>query len=61
MENTNINDKVQNFFTNLYYECDILALTGVNCYDYKNGKVNINAVINAIKENNLNIKLEFNY
>lgn len=50
---------IKDFFTKLYYDCDILALTGVNCYDYTKGEVNINQVIEAINDNNLKIKLEY--
>ena len=54
-------DLINDFITNLYYECDVLALTGVNCFDYENGRVNPEEVIKAIKENNLKVTLKCDF
>lgn len=52
---------VQEFFTKLYYDNDILAMTDTNCFDYKNGKVDIDSVIQAIEDNNLQVICKFEF
>lgn len=53
--------EILKFFEKLYYDCDLMALTGANCYDYASGQIDIKQVIQAIKDNNLKIKLEYDY
>lgn len=50
-----MNDKIQEFFTKLYYENDLLRYS--NCYDYKKGEVDIAMVIETIEENNLSVSI----
>ena len=52
-------DIIKNFFERLYYDNDILALTDVNCFDYSKGEVDIIDVISAIKEHDLEVKVEY--
>ena len=52
-------ETIQKFITNLYYDNDILALTGVNCFNYKTGEVDIKEVIKAINDNDLKVTINF--
>ena len=55
----NMTESIKDFFTKLYYDNDILALTGANCFDYNKGEIVPDEVIKALKENNIKIKLEY--
>lgn len=52
---------IQEFFTKLYYDNDLLAMTGVNCYDYAKGEVDIESVLQAISDNNIEVVCKHNY
>lgn len=50
-----LNEKIQKFFEQLYYNNDLCSFS--NCFDYKKGKVDIEDVLKVISENNLQIKV----
>ena len=52
---------LQEFFTKLYYDNDLLAMTDTNCFDYEAGKVDIDLVLQAIADNNLKVICEYDY
>ena len=49
------------FFRNIYYNNDIMALTGINCFNYEFSEIEIIDIIKAINENNLNVILKDNF
>ena len=52
---------IQEFFTKLYYDNDLLAMTDTNCFDYEKGKVDIDSVLQAIADNDIQVVCKHNY
>lgn len=41
---------IKKFITKMYYDRDILALTGVNCFNYEKGEVDVLEVLKVIND-----------
>lgn len=54
-------DLIKEFITNIYYKNDILALTGVNCFNYETGEVDAAEVVKAINAAGLKVTIKPEY